>query len=240
MIISALLFKIGAAPFHNWIINILEGISWFNSFLILTWQKIAPLFLILYCKIYVMVISPFIILSALIGAVGGLNQVSLRKILVFSSINHLAWILTTLLFNKSIIIIYYIIYFIINLNIVMIFKKYSLSYLNQIFSVNNTFYIYVLFIIIFSLAGLPPFTGFISKWLTLELLSINNYFFLSLILILSSLITLFYYLQISYSSFLLINSKSKILFYSPVYLNILFITTSVISIFGLILILIFI
>lgn len=110
-----------------------------------------------------MVISPFIILSALIGAVGGLNQVSLRKILVFSSINHLAWILTTLLFNKSIIIIYYIIYFIINLNIVMIFKKYSLSYLNQIFSVNNTFYIYVLFIIIFSLAGLPPFTGFISK-----------------------------------------------------------------------------
>ena len=44
IIISSLLLKRGTAPFHFWFPNVIEGLSWINSLILITWQKIAPLY----------------------------------------------------------------------------------------------------------------------------------------------------------------------------------------------------
>lgn len=237
LIILALLLKIAASPFHNWLINLINGTNWLRCFLILTWQKIAPLTLCFFCFLKLSYIRIFIIFSALFGAIGALNQTSIKKILAFSSINHLRWIITSFFISKFILIIYFFIYFLINLNLILIFKTFSIFYLNQIYNLIIIIHKIIIFLVLFSLAGLPPFTGFLSKWLIIENLFLNNFNFISIILILSSLITLYFYTQILFSSLLILKINYKFLINSYFFFWIYFF--SLFSIFRLILFLIF-
>jgi NADH-ubiquinone oxidoreductase chain 2 len=95
-----LLLKVGAAPFHFWFPGVAEGLSWDNLVVLITWQKAAPFILINYTVGTSFLITTSIILSSLVGAVGGFNQVSLRKIIAFSSINHIAWMLGAFLVSE--------------------------------------------------------------------------------------------------------------------------------------------
>jgi len=103
-----LLLKRGAAPFHFWFPNVIEGLSWINSLILITWQKIAPLILTSYIIINKIILIS-VILSIIIGSLGGLNQTSLRKLMAFSSINHLGWILSAIYSRESLWIIYFFI-----------------------------------------------------------------------------------------------------------------------------------
>lgn len=210
LIVISLFLKIAVAPFHNWIINIIEGITWINRLIVLTWQKLAPLVLFSYCNLPLVYSSPFIILSSLIGAVGALNQVSLRKILSFSSINHLGWILSSVYVSKSVLSLYFLFYLIINLTIIVFLIKIIISFINQIYIIKSLISLNFLFLSLFRLGGLPPFSGFIIKWILIDFINLNNFNFISIILIISSLITLFFYIQILYSSILIIKFDKKI------------------------------
>ncbi len=205
---SSILLKLGAAPFHFWFPNVIEGLNWINSFIILTWQKIAPLSIISYLNNFYL-LNFFIIISALIGSIGGLNQTSLRKIIAFSSINHIRWILLRLFLNNILWNFYFFIYIIINFSIINFFKMINFFNLNQLFlSINNNNLIKYCFLINFiSLGGLPPFIGFLPKWLVIENLINKNLFILFFIIIIS-LITLFFYTRISFSA-ILINYPSN-------------------------------
>lgn len=201
---SAILLKLGAAPFHFWLPNVMDGLSWINSLLILTWQKLAPLIILSY-SIFNWIIIPFIILSSAIGRVRGLNQTSLRKLLAFSSINHIGWLIAATFFNNTIWIFYYIIYLFINITIIFIFKRFNIFNINQIFIFNNqTPIIKFCFLINFlSLGGLPPFLGFLPKWIIIEnLIKIGNIFILFFLVIIA-LVTLFFYTRLSFSGLLL-------------------------------------
>lgn len=202
--ISSLLIKIGAAPFHFWFPNIIEGLSWINAFLLITWQKIAPLILLSYLNIKTFLLIRTII-SVIIGAIGGLNQTSLRKLIAFSSINHLGWIIRILNINQSIWFIYFLFYSFISIILIYIFNIFKLFHLNQLFSwfIENKTIKFILFINFLSLGGLPPFLGFFPKWLIIQQLTFCNQYLLLIILIISTLITLFFYLRICYSAFML-------------------------------------
>nr|AZH07857.1 NADH dehydrogenase subunit 2 [Lepinotus reticulatus] len=241
MIMFTLLLKMGAAPLHNWLINIIEGTSLFVCFLILTWQKIAPLCLSFYCSMNINFISMFIILSASIGAIGGLNQTSIRKILAFSSINHVSWLLSSLFISKLIFLIYFIIYLMINLNLILIMKKFSIFHLNQMFNFSKKTLNSWFFLPLMSLGGLPPLSGFMSKWLIIESLIINKFNIISMILIMSSLITLFYYMQLYLSSLLILSTNNKMTssLNNQLSLSPTFIVLSTLSNLSLILILLF-
>ena len=199
----ALLIKIGAAPLHFWYPEILRGLSWENNFIILTWQKIAPIILILNTSFSILLISLFIIFSSLLGSLQGFNQICLRKILAYSSINHIGWMLSSFLTSHTIWLSYFLIYSLININIIIIFQKINIFYINQI---NKIFcfnlklkFIYILNFL--SLGGLPPFLGFIPKWLIINFLIINNFYALSIILIIFTLLALFIYFRITFSTF---------------------------------------
>nr|YP_010265770.1 NADH dehydrogenase subunit 2 [Coquillettidia nigricans]UIS24524.1 NADH dehydrogenase subunit 2 [Coquillettidia nigricans] len=209
LIMSILLLKMGTSPFHFWFPSVMEGLNWMNSFILMTWQKIAPMMLISYNQNYYFLLIP-IILSMMIGALGGLNQTSLRKLMAYSSINHLGWMLMAMLHNELLWLIYFIIYTIISLSIILLFNNFNLLYFNQIFNINmnNSNLTFLLFINFLSLGGLPPFLGFLPKWLIIQNLIENNQLFLLFIAILFSLITLFYYLRLSYSIFMLNQTKT--------------------------------
>nr|APX40031.1 NADH dehydrogenase subunit 2 [Longitarsus nigrofasciatus] len=240
---SALLTKLGAAPFHFWFPEVMEGLNWLNSLMLLTWQKLAPMILLMYNLNMTIFFSMIIILSSIISGIYGINQVSLRKILSYSSINHIAWMLASMLNMKNIWLIYFSIYSIISINIILIFYYFNIFFISQLFLfLNKNKMIKLLFIFNFySLGGLPPFLGFFPKWLVINNLTENNFYSMSMILILSTLITLFYYIRLTlpsltlnYEEFFIYNqnkNKFKIIIFNMISIFSLFMCSSIFSYF---------
>nr|YP_009441656.1 NADH dehydrogenase subunit 2 [Byturus ochraceus]AOY39175.1 NADH dehydrogenase subunit 2 [Byturus ochraceus] len=233
MLNSALLTKMGAAPFHFWFPEVMEGLNWNNCFILLTWQKIAPLILVMYNSDLSMFFLIIIISSMLIGGIMGLNQISMRKILAYSSINHIGWMIAAIFNSQSIWMIYFIIYTLITLNIILMLKMLNIFFLKQLFySLNNKMMLKLFFMMNFlSLGGLPPFLGFLPKWLTVNFMINSKFYFLAFTMIILTLITLFYYMRITFSSIIL-NSKS-ILIPNLKFKTFWILSTNMISIMGL-------
>nr|DAA06260.1 TPA_exp: NADH dehydrogenase subunit 2 [Drosophila grimshawi] len=210
IMLSTLLLKSGAAPFHFWFPNLMEGLTWMNALMLMTWQKIAPLMLISYLNLKnLLMIS--VILSVIVGAIGGLNQTSLRKLMAFSSINHLGWMLSALTISESIWMIYFLFYSFLSFVLTFMFNIFKLFHLNQLFSwfLQNKILKFTLFMNFLSLGGLPPFLGFLPKWIVIQQLTFCNQYFQLMILLMSTLITLFFYLRICYSAFMLNYSENN-------------------------------
>nr|QED57238.1 NADH dehydrogenase subunit 2 [Anthonomus eugenii]QED57253.1 NADH dehydrogenase subunit 2 [Anthonomus eugenii]QED57261.1 NADH dehydrogenase subunit 2 [Anthonomus eugenii] len=222
---SALFMKMGAAPLHFWYPEVLSGLSWNNNFIMLTWQKIAPMLIIINTSFSILFISLFIVFSTLMGSLQGFNQICLRKILAYSSINHIGWMLASFLCTHTIWLFYYLIYTLINMNIIIVLQKMNIFYMNQInklFSFNLKMkMMYMLNFL--SLSGLPPFLGFIPKWLVVNFLVMNNFLSLSLILIIFTLLALFMYFRITFSTFSFFYSKNILNYKNKISYTIFFI-----------------
>nr|ARH54938.1 NADH dehydrogenase subunit 2 [Coleoptera sp. 3 AH-2016] len=207
---SALFMKMGAAPFHFWLPEIISGMNWEMIFIILTWQKIAPMILLSYSIYTPMFLSIIIIISSMISGIQGMNQNCLRKIMAYSSINHTGWMIAAIMSSLNIWFYYFIIYSIINLNILLILNKYQIFYLNQLsklFSYNKykKFFFMLNFL---SLGGLPPFLGFLPKWMTINFLISENFYTLSFLLIIFTLMSLYFYMRITFTTFTLNSTES--------------------------------
>nr|YP_010309822.1 NADH dehydrogenase subunit 2 [Sphragifera sigillata]UMR54939.1 NADH dehydrogenase subunit 2 [Sphragifera sigillata] len=206
---SSMLMKMGSAPFHFWFPNIVEGLSWINNFILMTWQKITPIILLSYYlnKNFIIII---ITMNIIIGAIGGLNQTSLRKLMAFSSINNLGWMLSSIMISENLWLFYFCMYsFLIS---IMCFFFYILNFffINQLFINNMNFFIKINLLINFlSLGGLPPFIGFFPKWIVINFLINNNMYLLTFIFVMMSLIMLYFYIRISYSSLMFNYLKMK-------------------------------
>nr|YP_008816187.1 NADH dehydrogenase subunit 2 [Retinia pseudotsugaicola]AGZ92353.1 NADH dehydrogenase subunit 2 [Retinia pseudotsugaicola] len=209
MMNSALLMKMGSAPFHFWFPNIMEGLSWLNCFILMTWQKISPMILLSYYfnNNFLIII---LILNVIIGAIGGLNQTSLRKLMAFSSINNLGWMLSSIMISENLWLFYFSFYSFLNSMLCLMFFFFNMFFINQLFIINlNNLIKMSLMINFFSLGGLPPFIGFFPKWMVINFLLKNNFFILMFIFIMMSLIMLLYYIRIIYSSMMFNYLKLK-------------------------------
>lgn len=192
------------APFHFWFPIVIEGLNWINNLILITWQKIAPLILLTYCvNFYFFLFS--LIISIIIGRINGLNQTSLRKLIAYSSINHLGWMTAGIINNQNIWFSYLIFYCFLSISVVFIFNNFKIFNINQIFSFFNIKNLIktIIFLPLLSLGGLPPFLGFFPKWIIIEYLININFYFTLLLIIYFTLITLYFYIRISYSSFIL-------------------------------------
>ena len=201
-VILALLIKLAVAPLHRWLIKVCSGLDWFSVFLLLTVQKVIPtiaLFLIINYKLLSILIF-FILIRSLIGCFGGLGQTSLRIILSYSSIRHIRWIISILLVSSIYWFKYFIIYSIILVRLVISVYKNKIYRLRQIFRIN-----FSSILLFFSLGGLPPFLGFFIKVIAIIKLIDWNYYIILVILLRSSLISLFYYCRIGIFIYLNVN-----------------------------------
>nr|YP_010610491.1 NADH dehydrogenase subunit 2 [Agrilus discalis]WAP90831.1 NADH dehydrogenase subunit 2 [Agrilus discalis] len=204
MVTSSLLTKMGAAPFHFWFPEVMEGLDWFNALVLLTWQKIAPMTMMMYIKTNEKLLFTVILFSIIISGVMGINQNSLRKILTYSSINHVGWMLTTILFLEEIWMFYFTIYSIMNIVMIWMLKKYNISSISQIMMMSKfnpqlkTFFM----LNFLSLGGIPPMIGFLPKWFTIQILVNNQMYTMAFIMIVTTLITLYFYMRMVMNPFL--------------------------------------
>nr|QTC08149.1 NADH dehydrogenase subunit 2 [Parachauliodes japonicus] len=209
MINSALLLKMGAAPFHFWFPSVMENLNWLNCLILMSWQKLAPLMLISYClnPSYIYLIT---LVSLIAGAIGGFNQLNLRSLMAYSSISHLGWMLISMIYSETLWVSYYLLYVTLSSIMVLFFMNYSLFHINQIYSMNFNPYIkFMMLTNMLSLGGLPPFLGFMPKLLVINLLAGYKMFFMIFLMVMLTLITLFYYIRVTYTAFMLMYPSLK-------------------------------
>lgn len=196
----AVLLKIGRVPCHFWYPSVIASISWSSCLILSTWQKLAPLSILTFLlpQKNISFILAMAGINALLGGVIGINQVQIRTIIAYSSIGHLGWILRLLAsFKPNASIIYFSIYSIIIIPLLIAINHFNIRTIKDIISISATHFPILLAVItlLVSLGGLPPLSGFIPKFLTIILLIESNKLVVML-LIVGSLINLFFYLNI--------------------------------------------
>lgn len=200
LLIVALLIKLGAAPFHFWFPSVSSGIGWLQNFILITWQKIGPLILLTYVLGLGPILIIVVVITTYVGGVGGLNQSSLRKLMAYSSINHLGWLIISSYFGIKFLTIYFFIYMATNICLVMVINIGGFYYLSQMYyyrgSRGNIFVILVNWL---SFGGLPPFIGFFGKWIVINLMVDGGLPVLCVVILIISLLSLYYYVRICYT-----------------------------------------
>nr|YP_011004702.1 NADH dehydrogenase subunit 2 [Perinereis wilsoni]WPT28342.1 NADH dehydrogenase subunit 2 [Perinereis wilsoni] len=220
----SMIIKLGMAPCHQWLPHVMTSISWSHCMILATWQKVSPLIMMIYImprNLYFM-IAFIAMLSALIGGIGGLNQTQLRALLAYSSIGHMGWMLSTIECPSNLFAIYFSIYIAISIALMSMLNSNNMMMSKVPNSIINmspmTFY--MMMIVIFSLGGLPPFLGFIPKWMIINELASQFMLTLMLTLIAGSLINLFYYFNMTFN-FILTSTQLPQLKSPPLWMGML-------------------
>nr|QHD26804.1 NADH dehydrogenase subunit 2 [Murex trapa] len=208
VMLSGLCVKLGLFPFHYWLPSVMAGLPWLTCLLLATWQKLAPLFLMVclldISKCYLLVFFLCVVSagSSLVGGLGGMNQTQVRALLAYSSIGHLGWMVFAMLHSEWSMKFYLSVYILISLCMFFSLWKSDLSTMKDIDSLkmNSTAQMNVMLLLL-SLGGLPPLLGFVSKWSVILVSTSNPWLSVLFILILGSLMSLFYYLTLFFSVF---------------------------------------
>ena len=224
LIMVGLLFKVSAAPFHNWAPDVYDGVPTVVTTWLTTMPKIAFLVFILEFQGFtqlanwsswtnLLLISS--LLSLLIGTIGGLAQYRIKRLLTYSTISHVGFLLLALAINNEesveSFLFYLIQYSLTNINVFFILVAFGyllgskglsiyspIQLINQLkgqFKVNPLLGL-SLAICLFSMAGIPPLVGFFGKQMVLYAATHNGNFFLAFVAILVSVVSAAYYLRI--------------------------------------------
>lgn len=197
-------FKLSLFPFHFWIPDIYEGSSWDIVSLVATLPKISMICVLLQILFNSSILLMFSLLSIGIGTLGALNQTKVKRLLGYSGISHMGFIILGLssINNESLSIggLYLVIYMLTMLSVFILiingnFKNDYIIEMGGIKFVNNILAI-TFILLILSIAGIPPLSGFISKWFLIWVVIDNQFNISSFIIILFSAIGIGYYLRI--------------------------------------------
>nr|YP_010353385.1 NADH dehydrogenase subunit 2 [Kasatkia memorabilis]UOF73475.1 NADH dehydrogenase subunit 2 [Kasatkia memorabilis]UOF73488.1 NADH dehydrogenase subunit 2 [Kasatkia memorabilis] len=202
LITLALALKLGLAPIHAWLPEVLQGLDLTTGLILSTWQKLAPFALLM--QVQPTNSTLLIILgltSTLVGGWGGLNQTQLRKILAYSSIAHLGWMTLVLQFSPSLTLLTLLTYFIMTFSTFLVFKLNNSTTLNTVATswAKAPALTALTPLILLSLGGLPPLTGFMPKWLILQELAKQDLALTATVAALAALLSLYFYLRLSYA-----------------------------------------
>nr|YP_002970916.1 NADH dehydrogenase subunit 2 [Leiocephalus personatus]BAH70435.1 NADH dehydrogenase subunit 2 [Leiocephalus personatus] len=202
LLTMALAMKLGLAPTHFWLPEVLQGTSMKTALIISTWQKLAPMALIIITSNNLSTTTLMILgmLSAIVGGWGGLNQTQTRKIMAYSSIAHLGWMsMITPLLTKLLVLnlVIYLLMTTAMFSALITSKSKTLQDTSMLSTLSPTLMTLTMLTLL-SLGGLPPLTGFIPKWLILQELTTQNLLMMATMLALSALLSLFFYLRLTY------------------------------------------
>nr|BAE96281.1 NADH dehydrogenase subunit 2 [Nandus oxyrhynchus] len=201
LILLALALKIGLAPMHSWLPEVLQGLNLTTGLILSTWQKLAPFALILQIQPNTNLLITMGLISALIGGWGGLNQTQLRKVLAYSSIAHMGWMMIILQYSPSLTLLALVTYLMMTSATFLTFKLNKTTSINSLTTSWSKFPALTTLtpLVLLSLGGLPPLTGFMPKWLILQELTKQNLAPMATIIALSALLSLYFYLRLSYA-----------------------------------------
>jgi len=211
-------FKIGAAPFHMWAPDVYEGSPISSTIFFAIIPKIALFSIFLrffqnvfltFTDTFVFILSAFSLFSVIVGALGALQQKKLKRLLAYSSISHVGYLLLAFAANSfeatQALFFYLIVYMITSFCIWSIIlslnssqnkdKNKTITDLTVIAS-QNSLLGFTSFLAFFSLAGIPPLVGFFAKMKIFIFTIGSSLFFLSFVAILFSVISCFFYIRL--------------------------------------------
>ena len=216
LVLIALFFKVSAAPFHIWTPDVYEGSPTISTLFFATLPKFASLIFLF--RIYHELNIPKIeslhyifqivcAISLLVGVYGAITQKIIKRLLAFSSINHIGFMLLAIMsyqyMSEGTIFFYLIIYLITTFGVFSVILNLRtsegeitlLTGLNGLKASSRSKAISML-VFLFSLAGIPPFAGFFAKFFILSASINEGFYILSVIAVISSVIAAFYYLSV--------------------------------------------
>ncbi len=227
LVLISLFFKVSAAPFHIWTPDVYEGSPTISTLFFASLPKFASLIFLfrVYQELNISGIQSLnyifqivCAISLLVGVYGAITQKVIKRLLAFSSINHIGFMLLGIMsyqfMSEGTLFFYLIIYlittfgiFAVLLNLRTVEGEFTkISQLKGLRFTSNSKSISML-VFFFSLAGIPPFAGFFAKFFILSASINDGFFFLSIVAVLSSVIAAFYYLTIIKNMFF---NKSEI------------------------------
>nr|QAB08452.1 NADH dehydrogenase subunit 2 [Plegadis ridgwayi] len=204
LLTTAIAMKLGLVPFHFWFPEVLQGSSLTTALLLSTMMKFPPITILFLTShsLNPTLLTAMAIASTALGGWMGLNQTQTRKILAFSSISHLGWMTIIIIYSPKLTLLTFYLYTLMTATVFLTLnttKTLSLATLMTSWTktpmLNAT-----LMLTLLSLAGLPPLTGFLPKWLIIQELTKQEMTATATIIAMLSLLGLFFYLRLAYYS----------------------------------------
>nr|AJG04053.1 NADH dehydrogenase subunit 2 [Chlorornis riefferii]AJG04054.1 NADH dehydrogenase subunit 2 [Chlorornis riefferii]AJG04057.1 NADH dehydrogenase subunit 2 [Chlorornis riefferii]AJG04058.1 NADH dehydrogenase subunit 2 [Chlorornis riefferii] len=199
---SAIAMKLGLVPFHFWFPEVLQGSPLTTGLLLSTMMKLPPIALLYMTSpsLNPTLLTTLAILSVALGGWMGLNQTQIRKILAFSSISHLGWMTIIVAYSPKLTLLNFYLYAMMTTAVFLTLnttKVLNLSTLMTTWTKTPSLNA-MLLLTLLSLAGLPPLTGFLPKWLIIQELTKQDMTLAATLISLLSLLSLFFYLRLAY------------------------------------------
>ena len=222
--VSGLAFKLGVAPFHMWIPDVYHGAPTAVTLVIGTGPKLAAFAMAMRLLVNGMLdlaadwqqmLAIMAVLSMAIGNVTAIAQTNLKRMLAYSTISHMGFLLLGLLsgvvggnwFNAadaySASMFYVLVYVLMSLGAfgMLLFLSragFECERLEDLKGLNrrSPWYAFIMLLLMFSLAGLPPTAGFFAKYAVLSAAVAAHQVWLAVVAVLFSLIGAFFYLRI--------------------------------------------
>nr|AEM44759.1 NADH dehydrogenase subunit 2 [Loxigilla noctis]AEM44760.1 NADH dehydrogenase subunit 2 [Loxigilla noctis] len=199
---SAIAMKLGLVPFHFWFPEVLQGSPLTTGLLLSTIMKLPPIALLYMTSpsLNPTLLTTLAILSAALGGWMGLNQTQIRKILAFSSISHLGWMTIIIAYNPKLTLINFYLYATMTTAVFLTLNTTNVLKLSTLMTAwtKTPPLNAMLLLTLLSLAGLPPLTGFLPKWLIIQELTKQDMALAATLISLLSLLSLFFYLRLAY------------------------------------------
>nr|YP_010872805.1 NADH dehydrogenase subunit 2 [Franciscoloa funerei]WGU50369.1 NADH dehydrogenase subunit 2 [Franciscoloa funerei] len=188
----SMMIKLGVFPFHLWVVNISEMMPWNKFSFMMTGAKAGGL-------VVMLLLSPELLLMipALLGVIApltGMKSSSVRKMLVFSSVSHMSWMIVCCCMSSTLLVWYILIYWSIFFTVCKLFDFHKVNSLRDCYQSPN-FLSFWNIMIILSIMGLPPFLGFIPKLLVLYSLAEHGHYILAVFMGVMNVLPMYFYLK---------------------------------------------
>ncbi len=215
-LVVGLAFKLGVVPFHMWIPDVYEGAPAAVTLFISAIPKMAG-FAMAYRLLYTglgdlhtdwqQMLSILAVLSIVLGNLAAIAQTNIKRMLAYSTISHMGFILMGLLpgtadgFGAS---MYYVIVYSLmsagafGMIILLSARGVEAEQLDDFKGLNqrNGWYAAIMAMIMFSMAGVPVFVGFFAKWLVIKAALDAGLLWLAISAVIFSVVGAFYYLRV--------------------------------------------
>ncbi len=216
-LVAGIAFKLGAVPFHMWVPDVYQGAPTASTLLIAAAPKLAAFALIIRLLVsgllgvagdWQQMLLVLCVLSLTVGNLVAIMQTNLKRVLAYSTISHMGFLLIPLATASSVdgygaalfYIVTYALTTLAGFGTMLLAQRAGLEFdtLEDFKGLAHTHpgLAAVMLAVAFSLAGIPPTVGFVAKLSVLEIAVTQGYLALAIFAVLASLIGAFYYLRI--------------------------------------------